>query len=75
MPAQDRRYIILLDPGRPGDEVTLTANREKFFDWLRETRAEVVQDGGANRVVITSGPEVAEQATNLDFVAGVEPFA
>ncbi|MGK8523047.1 hypothetical protein ACRS6B_16455 [Nocardia asteroides] len=75
MSAQDRQYVILLDPGRLGDEAAMTASREAFFNWLTKTDAAVVQDGGANRVVITAPPEVAEQARGLAYVRGVEPFA
>ncbi|MBF6073820.1 hypothetical protein ACWEPH_17140 [Nocardia beijingensis] len=75
MPAQDRRYLVLLNPGDPGDDIALTAIRAKFFDWLRASGAEVVEDGGANRVVITSSPETAQRLTRLEDVRIVEPYA
>lgn len=75
MPAQDRRYLVLLIPGDLGDDTVLTAIRSKFFDWLRRSGAEVVEDGGANRLVITSSPETAERLTRLEYVLTVEPYA
>ncbi|MGY1895191.1 hypothetical protein [Nocardia gipuzkoensis] len=70
MSAHDRHYLILLDPGELGGD----AVRTEFFDWLRTTDGRVVQDGGANRVVIISAPEVAERLTGLDYVLTVEPY-
>ncbi|MFD8244994.1 hypothetical protein [Nocardia sp. NPDC059691] len=75
MPAQDRRYLVLLIPGDLGDDTVLTAIRSEFFDWLRRSGAEVVEDGGANRLVITSSPETAERLTRLEYVLTVEPYA
>lgn len=75
MSAQDRRYLILLNPGAVADEAALAAIRSQFFDWLKRTGAEVVQDGGANRLVISSAPETAELVRGLDYVVAVEPYA
>ncbi|WP_063052299.1 hypothetical protein [Nocardia arthritidis] len=75
MPAQDRRYLISLMVGEPGDDATLTAIRSALFDWLKEAGAEVVEDGGANRVVIAAAPETAEQVGDLAYVRTVEPYA
>ncbi|MBF6463825.1 hypothetical protein IU427_01355 [Nocardia beijingensis] len=75
MSAQDRRYLILLEPGEVADEGALAAIRSTFFDWLKRTGAEVVQDGGANRLVISSAPETAELVRSLDYVVTVEPYA
>ncbi|MGK8512554.1 hypothetical protein ACRS5S_32610 [Nocardia asiatica] len=71
MPAQDRRYLILLDPGDLG----VAAVRAEFFDRLRMTDAGVVEDGGANRLVIAAAPEVAERLRSLAYVRTVEPYA
>ncbi|WP_039798908.1 hypothetical protein [Nocardia araoensis] len=75
MPAQDRRYLVLLNPGDLGDATALTAIRTEFFDWLQESGAEVVEDGGANRLVIMSSPETAARLTGLGYVRTVEPYA
>lgn len=75
MPAQNRRYLVLLDPGDLGDDIALTAIRSEFFAWLRASGAEVVEDGGANRMVITSSPEIAQRLTGLEYVRVVEPYA
>ncbi|MEU2037585.1 hypothetical protein [Nocardia niwae] len=75
MSAHHRRYLILLRPGDLADDAALTAIRSEFFDWLRRTGAEVVQDGGANRLVILSAPETAERVRDLDYVVTVEPYS
>ncbi|MGQ4615132.1 hypothetical protein [Nocardia sp. R7R-8] len=75
MPAHDRRYLVLLNPTDLGDDTTLTAIRSEFFDWLRKSGAEVVEDSGANRLVITSSLETAERLTGLEYVHTVEPYA
>ncbi|MEU4341893.1 hypothetical protein AB0H00_11590 [Nocardia sp. NPDC023852] len=74
MSAQHRQYVLLLDAGRNGS-TTPEAIRVKFFDWLETADAHVVQDGGANRLVISTSPEVAEQLTHLDYILHVEPYA
>ncbi|MEU7629115.1 hypothetical protein AB0C34_03890 [Nocardia sp. NPDC049220] len=75
MSTPHRRHLILLDPGRFGDPTALSAIRAGFFDWLKVTDGEVVEDGGANRLVISSRSEVAEQIRDLDDVLKVEPYA
>lgn len=74
MSAQHRRYLIVLDPGSTGG-ATPTAIRRNFFGWIENTDAEVDQDGGANRLVITASLDVAEQIKDLDYVLRVEPYA
>ncbi|WP_454197633.1 hypothetical protein [Nocardia sp. Marseille-Q1738] len=75
MSAQHRRYLILLDPGSSGGDATPTAIRRNFFEWLETTDAQVDQDGGANRLVISAALEVAERIKDLDYVLRVEPYA
>ncbi|MFI9409129.1 hypothetical protein [Nocardia gamkensis] len=75
MSAHDRRYLISLNAGEPGDDATLMTIRSAFFDWLTKAGAEVVEDGGANRVVIAAAPETAERACGLAYVRTVEPYA
>ncbi|MEU5758102.1 hypothetical protein [Nocardia sp. NPDC047648] len=75
MSAHDRRYLISLNAGEPSDDATLMTIRSAFFDWLKKAGAEVVEDGGANRVVIAAAPETAERACGLAYVRTVEPYA
>jgi hypothetical protein len=75
MSAQDRRYLISLNSGEPGDDATLMAIRSAFSDWLKKAGAEIIEDGGANRLVIAAAPETAERAGGLAYVRTVEPYA
>ncbi|MGK8523041.1 hypothetical protein ACRS6B_16425 [Nocardia asteroides] len=74
MPARRRTYLVRLDPWLLGDSAATTGIRTQFFDWLRTTAdTEVVQLCGADRVVITSPPERADQIKDLEYVLDVEP--
>ncbi|MGO4613243.1 hypothetical protein AB4305_21215 [Nocardia sp. 2YAB30] len=74
MSAQHRRYLILLDPRHFGGGAAPAAARVKFFDWLDTTDGEVVEDGGANRLVVFSSYEVAERIKDLEYVVKIEPY-
>lgn len=69
-------------PHRPGPARSIHPRRQrdsardsgKFFDRLETTDAEVVQLCGADRVVISSSQEGADQIRDLEYVLDVEPY-
>ncbi|WP_157172489.1 hypothetical protein [Nocardia pneumoniae] len=75
MSAHHRTYLVRLDPGILDDSATPRRIRVEFFDWLETTDAELVQLCGADRVVISCSPDIAEQIRNLEYVLDVEPHA
>lgn len=73
MSAQRRTYLVRLDPSLRGNSATPRGMRGKLFDWLQTTDAEIIELCGADRVVISSSPEVAEEIKDLEYVLDVEP--
>jgi hypothetical protein len=74
MPARRHTDLVRLDPFILGDSATPQGIRVKFFDRLETTDAEVVQLCGADRVVISSSQEGADQIRDLEYVLDVEPY-
>ncbi|MBF6335549.1 hypothetical protein IU450_06580 [Nocardia abscessus] len=74
MSARHRTYLVRLDPQLHRESATQRGVRGAFFDWLQTVDAEVVELCGADRVVISSAPEVADQVRDLEHVLAVEPY-
>ncbi|MGK8489664.1 hypothetical protein [Nocardia asiatica] len=72
MPARHRTYLVRLDPYLLVESATPRGIRGKFFDWLQTVDAEVVELCGADRVVISAAPEVADRIRDLEYVLDVE---
>ncbi|UGT66636.1 hypothetical protein LTT66_25700 [Nocardia gipuzkoensis] len=73
MSARHRTYLVRLDPHLHHESATRQGVRGAFFDWLQTADAEVVELCGADRVVISSAPDVADRIRDLAYVLAVEP--